>query len=138
LADVPDKKSGRTGELRKYGIVMAVALAAIGGLLFWRGKNHHLIFFALAAVFLVAGLAVPGLLGPVYKAWMTLARMMGWVMTRVILTVSFLVVLVPLGLFLRLCGKDLLDVRFKTAGQGSYWKEKNPENAGKRDYEKQF
>ena len=127
-----------TRELRNYGFVMAVALAAIGALLLWRDKEHYLVFFAVAAAFLLAALAAPVTLKPVYRAWMTLAGLMGWIMTRVILIIAFVVVLAPIGLLLRLCGKDILDIRFKTAGQGSYWKERDSERPGQRDYEKQF
>lgn len=133
-----NRKSSDSKELRNYGVVMAVALAVIGALLLWRGKEHYLVFFAVAAAFLIAGLAAPAVLRPVYRAWMTLAGLMGWVMTRVILIAAFVVLLVPIGLLLRLCGKDILDVRFKTSGQDSYWKERDSEKPGQRDYEKQF
>ena len=63
---------------------------------------------------------------------------MGWVMTRVILMAAFVVLLAPIGLLLRLCGKDILDVRFKTSGQNSYWKKRDSKEPGPRDYEKQF
>lgn len=138
LTRAGNRKRSDTKELRSYGIVMAVALGVIGALLLWRGKEHYLAFFAAAAAFLLAGLAAPVALKPVYRAWMALAGLMGWVMTRVILIVAFVVLLTPIGLLLRLCGKDILDVKFKTAGQGSYWKERDSKDAEQRDYEKQF
>ena len=138
MADTDNRKRSDTKELRNYGIVMAVALAVIGALLFWRGKEHYLAFFAAAAAFLLAGLVAPAVLRPVYRTWMTLAGLMGWVMTRVILIATFVVLLTPIGLLLRLCGKDILDLRFKTAGQDSCWKERDSKEAGQRDYEKQF
>jgi len=138
LAGTDNRKRSDTKELRNYGIVMAAALAVIGALLLWRGKEHYLVFFAVAAAFLLAGLAAPVTLKPVYRAWITLGSLMGWVMTRVILIAAFVVLLAPIGLLLRLCGKDILDVRFKTAGQDSYWKERNSKESGPRDYEKQF
>ncbi|UCE50342.1 MAG: hypothetical protein JSW47_09290 [Phycisphaerales bacterium] len=138
MAGKDDKNISNARELRKYGMVMATALAAIGALLFWRGKDHHLIFFAVAALFLLTGLAIPVVLEPVHRAWMTLAHATGWVMTRVILVVTFMILLVPLGLLLRLCGKDLLDIKFDPSGSGSYWKERDLKKSGPRDYEKQF
>ena len=117
---------------------MAMALAAIGALLLWREKGHYFIFFAVAALFLLTGLAVPIVLKPVFKAWMTLAHAMGWVMTRVILIAAFVILMTPLGLLLRLCGKDLLEAKFTPSGSGSYWKERDLTDAGQRDYEKQF
>ncbi|MHC4432211.1 MAG: SxtJ family membrane protein [Planctomycetota bacterium] len=138
LAGSDNDNRSDTRELRNYGLVMAVALAAIGALLLWRDKEHYLVFFAVAAAFLLAALAVPVTLKPVYRAWMTLASLMGWLMTRVILIIAFTVLLAPIGLLLRLCGKDILDIRFKAGGEDSYWKERDSEEPGQRDYEKQF
>jgi len=138
LAGTDNRNRSDAKELRNYGVVMALALAAIGALLLWRDKEHYPAFFAVAAAFLLAALAVPVALKPVYRAWMTLGSLIGWVMTRVILITAFVVLLAPIGLLLRLCGKDILDIRFKAAGQDSYWKEKDSKEPGERDYEKQF
>ena len=133
-----NRKNSDTKEVRKYGVVMAVALSAAGSLLFWRGGELHFIFFAAAAAFLLAGLAAPAALRPVYRAWMMLAHAMGWIMTRAILIAAFFVILTPIGLLLRLCGRDILDVKLDAAGQASYWKKRDAEHAQQRDYEKQF
>ena len=138
MVGTDNRKRSDTKELRNYGIVMAVALAVIGASLLWQGKEHYLVFFAVAAAFLLAALAAPVTLKPVYRVWMTVGSLMGWVMTRVILTAAFVVLLAPIGLLLRLCRKDILDVRFKTVGQDSYWKERDSKESGPRDYEKQF
>ena len=138
MADTDNRDRSDTKELRNYGLVMALALSVIGAVLLWRDKGHYPVFFGIAAAFLLAALAVPVALKPVYRAWMTLAGLLGWVMTRVILIVAFVVLLAPIGLLLRLCGKDILDIRFKTAGEDSYWKERDSERPGQRDYEKQF
>ncbi len=138
MAGVDNRKKSDTKALRNYGMVMAVALAAIGALLLWRDKDHYLVFFAVAAAFLLAALAVPVTLKPLYRAWMTLAGLMGWVMTRIILTLAFVLLLTPIGLLLRLCGKDILDIRFKPAGQDSYWKVRDSKQTEQKDYEKQF
>ncbi|MHC4704953.1 MAG: SxtJ family membrane protein, partial [Planctomycetota bacterium] len=138
LTTTDDRKRNDTKEVRKYGIVMAVALSAVGSLVFWRGGELHFIFFAAAAAFLLAGLAAPAALKPVYRAWMMLAHAMGWMMTKAILIAAFFVILTPIGLLLRLCGKDILDVKLDVTGQGSYWKKRGAERAQQRDYEKQF
>jgi carbamoyltransferase len=138
LAGTYDNKASNTGELRRYGIVMAAALAAIGSLLLWKGRDYYFLFFAVMASFLVIALAAPIALRPVYKVWMTLAHAMGWVMTRVILFIAFVVLVTPLGLLLRLCGKDLLDIKFDRSQSDSYWRERDLKGAEQRDYEKQF
>jgi len=121
-------------ELRKFGITMFVALGLLGGLFFWRGRDYYTCFLILSAVFLFLGIAAPILLWPVHKVWMTLAVVMGWVMTRVIMTILFYLIVTPLGLIARLSGKDFLGVKIDRNAE-SYW---IPKKVTVVDYEKQF
>lgn len=113
-------KQKTTKELRKFGFVMAVPLALIGGYLWWKGRGAYPYVLGVSGFFLLSGLLVPRLLGPIEWAWMKFAEVLGAVMTRVILTVAFFVVITPFGLLLRLLGKDLLGLRLDR-GAPSYW-----------------
>lgn len=98
-------------ELRKFGLVMAGALAAftVYGLL--RGRSWWLPTGGVSFSFAFLALTFPGLLAPVEWFWMKLAGVMGFVVTHVILTVFFVLVMTPAGLLMRLAGKDPLKVR---------------------------
>ena len=100
-------------DLKKFGITMGVVLGLLGGLFLGRGSNYYFYFLLLAAVFLSLGLTVPVFLKPIHKIWMTLSVLLGWLMTRVILTVLFYLVITPIGLLLRLFGKDFLNEYFR-------------------------
>ena len=123
--------------LRKFGLVMAVALAILGALLLWRHRDGWDIAFTIAAVFLVTGLAVPKALKPAHYAWIALSMVMGWVMTRVLLTLMYYAVVTPMGLAGRLLGKRFLDVG-RSASAESYWVRRGEGDTGGVDYEKQF
>ena len=77
----------------------------------------------------------PAFLKPVYKAWMTLGLCMGHVMSRVLLTILFYLVFAPIGIYLRLTGKDLMQRTF-ARDEKSYWKDHAERD--KVSYEKQF
>jgi len=109
-----------TRELRKFGLVMAVAFGIFGALFVWREKPWGIYTLYVAAAFLVLGLVAPKLLGPIEKAWMALARVLQTVMTAIILTLMFFLVMTPIGLFIRLTGKDLLDMKGDPEIE-SYW-----------------
>lgn len=126
-----------TKELRKFGLTVGIALALIGGLFLWRGKDHYFFFFILSGALLVIGLAAPILLKPIHKIWMSLAVLLGWFMTRVILIVLFYLVVTPIGLLARLCGKDFLNLKFDNNAD-SYWISKERIKFKKSDYERQF
>jgi hypothetical protein len=136
IDEIRSIKSGRR-ELRKFGVTVGIALAVFGGIFLWRGKDFYPYVFYIAAGFLFFGLVLPVVLWPIQKAWMTLALLLGWLMTRVILTVLFYVIVTPIGLLARLFGKDFLDRKFSGQSE-SYWIPKDLDEKAEKDYESQF
>ena len=94
---------------RSFGVSVGVVLCAIAALLAWRGRVARAeVVGAIGGVLLVLGLIHPPLLELPSAAWWRLARVLGYLNTRVLLTALFIVVLVPLSLVWRLAGKDPL------------------------------
>ncbi len=55
------------------------------------------------AVILVSmALIIPAALGPVYKIWMRFAEALGWVNTRIILSLIFFLIFFPFGIIMRM------------------------------------
>ncbi|HNX68416.1 MAG TPA: SxtJ family membrane protein [Candidatus Omnitrophota bacterium] len=124
-------------KLREFGLLVGGVFLAIGGLLWWRGRAHYLYFVFPGACLAAAGAVCPGVLKPLQKAWMTLAVLMGWVMTRVLMTLLFYIAITPIGLIMRLTGKDILDMRLEPR-KPSYWNLRKKIPHSPADYEKQF
>ena len=82
---------------RSFGISVGSVLCAIAAFLAWRG-------FALLA----AGFLAPRLLRWPGAVWWRLASVLGYVNARILLTLLFVFVLVPVNLIWRLIGKDPL------------------------------
>ena len=129
-------KSG-ISELRKFGITIGILLGLVGGLLLWRGRLYYPYFFGIGITLLFFSVGFPNLLKPIYKTWMTIATLMGWFMTRVILSLLFYLVVTPIGLIARLSGNQFLDVKMDDS-QTSYWNYRKTKKDEKEDYEKQF
>ena len=125
------------GELRKFGIIMGVILGLLGGVLLWRGKDSSPYFLIFSLFFVASGFFIPKVLKPVYKVWMAFGIVVGWIMTRVILTALFYLVFTPIGLTARLFGKNFLSRRFDKDCQ-SYWLPKGKRTFEKERYENQF
>lgn len=86
-----------------------------------------LIYVAIALG--VVGAFIPSLAKWVDRAWYKLAEGMGWVMSKVMLTLVFFVFLFPVALLSRVFGKkDSLQLKKKS---GSYWTERNHVYEGK-------
>lgn len=131
-------------ELRQFATVMAVAFGLIGGIVLWRGGTVHTILFIIAAVFAVpalidrvAGTKLCTVLLPLQKVWMTIAVVIGFFVSRMILGLLFYTVFTSIGTISRLVGKPLLDRSWGKETE-SYWiiREERPRDP--KHCEKQF
>jgi hypothetical protein len=113
--------------LRRFGLVVGGVFAGVAVVAAWRNGgavgSTAAVLGAVGGALILLALAAPPVLRPVFRAWMGLAFVLGFVMTRVILTAVFALLFVPIGLALRLFGKDLLDRRRDPQAR-SYWRPK--------------
>ena len=68
---------------------------------------------------------------------MTLALVLGYFTSSLILCILYYCVLTPIGLIMRLFGKDLLDRRWDKEAS-SYWIKKQPRSLDKEQYKKLY
>jgi len=124
-------------EHRQFGITIGILLSLLGVLFLWRDKDWYTYLFIISVVFIFFGLFIPILLKPIHKAWMTLAVLLGWFGTRVMLIFLFYWVVTPTALLAKLFGKDFLDTKFNR-NVNSYWIPIQAIKHDKKNYEKQF
>lgn len=94
---------------------------ATGLMVIWYFTRKDALIYAAIAVGLI-GAFVPALAKWVHWAWYKLTEGMGWVMSKVILTLVFYLFLFPISILYRLSNKDLLQLKRKSNG---YWTERN-------------
>lgn len=136
LEEIKNIKSDKK-DLRNFGLIIGIVLGLLAGLLWWKGRDTYSIFAIIASAFIVLGLILPSVLKPLQKAWMTLAVIMGWIMTRIILAILFYLFFTAIGGISRLLGKHFLDLKIDRSVT-SYWIKREPKIFNKSDYEKQF
>jgi hypothetical protein len=120
--------------LRKFGIVIGLILISITILFFWNSVSWKVMLLTVGGILLLSGIFIPKNLKDIYKVWMGFAFGLGWIVSRIILTILFVFILTPLGLFAKLFGKEFLDLNFNKE-KSSYWIPKKEEAA---DYEKMY
>ena len=81
--------------------------------------------FIISIIFLILGLLNSHFLSPLNKFWLKFGFFLGKFMSPIIMLFIFLIV-TPIGLFMRLIGKDLLNLKFKN--EKSYWIKKDQYN----------
>jgi hypothetical protein len=121
-------------QLVSFGLVMAAAALVIA----WIHGERDAISMALAgiaAAFAIAPFVAPRPLTPVYRAWMRLAEILGWINTRILLFLIFYLVVTPIGLVMRLFRRSPLAVEER---DGSFWSDPPRHSYGDKHFEKQF
>ena len=115
------KQHERTAEeLRTFGYIMGLILSVLGGILLWKGKFLAPYLLLAAAAFVATAILSPVRLRGVERRWLQFGEKMGVVMTFIILTLVYSLVITPIGLLLRLLGKDLLSLKIDRQAS-SYW-----------------
>ena len=99
--------SASAKELRTFGLVLGALFAVFFGV--WpllRHRGGPLWPWIVAGVLWLCALIWPAALSYLHRGWARLGLALGWVNTRVILTLLFAISIVPAGLVMRLCGRD--------------------------------
>lgn len=110
------------GANRRFGLV----LVAVFGLLYawgsWTGHPNS-VWLVVGFVFAAITIAVPRILQPLLTLWMKIGGLMHVVVSPVLLVLFYFGAVLPIGLALRLFGKDLLRLK---PNDKSYWIERIP------------
>ncbi len=110
---------------RSFGIVFGIVFLLIAAWpLFSSGHLRVWAAIASTAFFLVA-FVLPRLLAPLNWLWTRLGLLLHRIVSPVILGILFYLFVTPMGLVMRLFGKDFLHLRFDSSAR-SYWIERNP------------
>lgn len=124
-------------ELRQFGLIFGLILTGVFALLVpWlKGTAWPVWPWFPACLFWAAAAFAPGALRPVYRVWMKLAMIINAVVTRVVLGIVYYLVVSPMGMAMRIMGKDPM-VRQWAEALRSYRRPSQPSTAN--DMERPF
>ena len=132
---MPMNRSPSRKEIRTFGLTLLIGFGVIALLFLFRGRVHRATWAGGMGTFIfVLSALFPTLAKPFYWTWMGLSAVLGWVTSRVIMTVIFLVILTPLGLFFRIMGRDPLRLKKSSFPKESFW-QPHPERFDKSSYD---
>ena len=108
---------------RRFGLSVGMAFLGLGGVLVWRARlTEAYAPFSLGGALILAGLLIPGRLGPVERAWMGVASAISKVTTPVFMAVVYFLLLTPTGVLMRVLGRNPLA---KSVEGESLWVERS-------------
>ena len=107
---------------RSFGIVFFIFFLIIAIYPFLNGGNLRIWSLILSSIFLILGLLDSNLLTPLNKIWFKFGIYLGKIISPLVMGVIFFFVVTPIGLFMRILKKDLLNLKYNS--DKSYWIEK--------------
>ena len=127
-----DDDTPQMGSPRGLGLLFAFVFALVGVWPMLFGGEPRLWSLGVAAAFLAVALIAPMVLQPFNRLWHRFGLLLAWIMTPVIMTVVYLIAVVPTGLLLRLFGRDAMRRRREPKAK-SYWIERKHPIGSMRD-----
>ncbi len=125
-----------TDKLREFAYIVGGILALVGA---WFVRRHGIsmaVGLIPGGMLMTLGVAAPATLRSLYLGWMTLAILMGEMVSKILLTLLYFGAILPIGIVSRLAGNDFLRSKWKS-GEKSFWITRETAKE-KPDYRRQF
>ncbi len=125
-------------QLRLFAAIQVAFFAIVAFFVYRHTQSATIpwIIVAVSAGIGAIGLAFPQVIRVVYVVWMAVIFPIGWVVSHILMALIFYLVFTPVGLIMRLLGRDPMRRRFDREAE-SYWVARKPTDEKKR-YFKQF
>jgi Saxitoxin biosynthesis operon protein SxtJ len=132
------KREPSSRDLTILGLLFLLLGAAVGGSqLLWKGAASGWYWIIAGVVLCLLRLITP-LFRQLYSLWLAFSVILGYFVSRILLTIIFFIVITPMGLIFRILGKDPMD-RKMDRNAVSYWTRREQEtDTSIERYEKQF
>ena len=105
---------------KSFGVVFFVIFMVIGLLPLISGNLPRLWAFGISFLFLLLSFIAPQILKIPNKIWFKFGMFIGGIVAPISLAIVYATTIVPIGLTLRLFGKDLLRLKLNPSAK-SYW-----------------
>jgi hypothetical protein len=126
------------GSDRNFGIVFSCFFLALAGLKFWvHPSNWAYVCLSAAISILTIAFAAPRVLRPLNTIWFRFGLLLHKIVSPLIMALLFYLVVTPIGLLMRACGKRPLNLAFDPAAT-SYWVARDPPGPAPGSFQNQF
>ena len=115
-----NSNSTDTREVRKFGFIALIFFGCLCVLGLWMKKPLPAYLFGFLSILGLGFILIPAQLKPVHAAWLKVAHLLGRIITALILTMAYYLVITPSALIKRLFGGRPLPVK-PDKEASSYW-----------------
>jgi hypothetical protein len=104
---------------RSFGILFFVVFLIISLWPLLKGNDLRIWSLIISILFLILGLLKSKFLTPLRRIWIKFGELLGKIISPIVLAIVFFTVVTPIGLFMKVLRKDLLNIKF--TNDKSYW-----------------
>lgn len=124
---------------RSFGSLFVFVFGLLAGWQWYRHGWHvwSIVWAGCAFVTLVLTVFTPRMLTPFNRAWMQLALLLNRIVSPLVLAVMYGVLIVPVGLWMKLVGRDALRLK-PTRSVASHWQQQERSAIRPADFKNQF
>tara|TARA_B100000795_G_scaffold240626_1_gene202900 strand:- start:117 stop:500 length:384 start_codon:yes stop_codon:yes gene_type:complete len=108
---------------RSFGIVFFIVFLIVAFYPFFNNEDIRVWSLFIAIIFLILGLLNSKILTPLNSVWFRFGLLLGKIVSPVIMGIIFFTIVTPIAFFMRILGKDLLNLRYNN--DKSYWIKKD-------------
>ena len=111
---IKEKETISKKQLRNFGVLIGFMLPLIIGFLipFLSGNNFRYWTIFIGTLSLIFGLAFPKSLINIYKIWIKIGEILGYINSHIILGLVYFVILCPISFLMKIFGHDPLKKKF--------------------------
>ena len=114
------QKEIKTDSNKSFGIVFFVIFIIVALWPLLKDENIRVWSLIVSIIFLTLGLLNSKILTPLNKLWMRLGILLGAIVSPIVMGVVYFGVITPIGLIMKLFGKDVLNLKIDT-NKNTYW-----------------
>ena len=97
---------------RKFGYFFSLVFSLLAIYFYFNNSSFYLLSIILGVIFLLITLIKPEILLPLNKLWMRFGFLLSLFVSPLIMAIIFFGIFTPIGLFMRIIGRDELKLKF--------------------------
>ena len=104
---------------KSFGILFFIVFSLIAVWPILDSSSIRIWAIVVSLIFLILGILNSKILTPLKKAWIKFGELLGKIIAPIVMGFIYFLIITPIGILMRLIGKDLLGMKYSK--NNSYW-----------------
>ena len=123
-------------KLKQFNVLLGIIFLLLTVHTIFTNINNYT-FLYISIFFFIVSFLIPSIIKPLYYVWMIFGTILGWFMTRIIISIFYFTLVTPIAIVGRLFGHKFID-RFWDKRVDSYWNYRRSDKIDKNDHLNQY